>query len=50
MRDPNQQAEFRKIILNHYKKCIITDMEWTNLLDAAHIMPFKKVEGYARRI
>jgi hypothetical protein len=43
MRDPNQQMEFRKKLLDHYGRCIITNVEWTKPLDAAHIMPFRQV-------
>lgn len=37
---PNQ-ARFRKEILAAYKRCIITNVEMPEVLEAAHIVPFK---------
>jgi hypothetical protein len=43
LRDPKQQIKFRKELLKHYGKCIISGLDWTDEIDACHIMPFKQV-------
>jgi hypothetical protein len=48
MRDTKQSTKFRKDLLGHYKRCIVTGKSNQGLIDAAHIMPFKKVGDYAR--
>jgi hypothetical protein len=48
VRYAKQQTKFRKDLLDHQKRCIVTGKSNPGLIDAAHIMPFKKVEGYAR--
>lgn len=37
---PNQ-ARFRKDVLSAYKRCVITNVEMPEVLEAAHIIPFK---------
>lgn len=40
MSRPNQ-AKFRKTILKHFERCIITNVSMPEVLEAAHIIPFK---------
>ncbi|MFI3165082.1 MAG: HNH endonuclease [Bacillota bacterium] len=42
------QGKYRKLILNKYKKCVVTGVDDTRLLIASHIKPWSSSNNYER--
>lgn len=42
----NNQQEFRQSLINKYKKCIISDNDCLDELEAAHIIPFSECNNF----